>query len=236
MDVGVPAPLDHVPLGFVAVHREAHASTPRRDPVVATALAVDRLEEFFEGADVVEGARLGHVAPVEQDVDPDPGDLLLVAARDHREQVLDVAVDIAVGEQAEEVERLARVAHVLGQLLPGAPALAIEDRTAVDRLLDELGSLIEDASGAERVVADLAVAHVGVVGHPDRLAMGAQLGRGRVRSEPVEVRRARQPDRVGFVLASAADAIHDADDHRPGHAGAGRVLPESERVAHRAGA
>ena len=56
-----------------------------------------------------------------------------------------------------EVHRLATVADPANELLP---LFAFEDLAAVDRHLDTLGALVEDSPGPERVVPDLAVAHV----------------------------------------------------------------------------
>ena len=82
-----------------------------------------------------------------------------------------------------------------------APATSAPSNSApvAIALLDQLGALVEDPAGAERVVADLAVAHVVVARHADRRAVRAQLGRRAAACETIEGRRAREPDRVALV-------------------------------------
>jgi hypothetical protein len=146
-------------------------------------------------------------------------DLLLVAALQEREEVVDVAVDVPVGEEPDQVQGLAALARPVGEL---APDRALEDAAAGDRGLDELCALVEDAPAAERIVTYLAVAHVVVAGHADRGAVGIERGRQGVLSEPVEIRRAGQPDGVGLVPAADPDAVEDARYHRPRDAGEAR--------------
>ena len=97
-----------------------------------------------------------------------------------------MAVDVAVGEQSDEVQRLARLADAQGELLPD---LAAEQATVGDRGVHELGALVEDAARAERVVPHLAVAHVVVARQADRLAVRAQGGARAGHPQAIEGRR-----------------------------------------------
>src|SRR5258707_15875288 len=56
-----------------------------------------------------------------------------------------------------------------------APRRSVEQRSRLDRAPDEQGALRVDLARAERVVTDLAVAHVVVARQADRLNVGAQL-------------------------------------------------------------
>ena len=69
------------------------------------ALFVDVGEEGFKGIDVVQRGGFRHVAAVEQRMDADTPDALFFRFEHHRLQVADVAVHIAVGKEAEEVQR-----------------------------------------------------------------------------------------------------------------------------------
>jgi len=82
------------------------------------------------------------------------------------------------------------------------PGLAAEELARGDGRVHELRALGEDASGAERVVPDLAVAHVVVARQPDRLAVGAELGAYAGRPQPVQGRGRRDRDRVGLVAVA----------------------------------
>ena len=101
-DVSFPALADHVPVCAVAVHGDVHASAAGSDAVVKP-LGVETFEVFFKGENVVERGGLGNVASVEKDVEADGFDAFLFRFFDHAFEVVDMAVDIAVGEEADEV-------------------------------------------------------------------------------------------------------------------------------------
>jgi hypothetical protein len=84
---------------------------PPRGHAVVAPQGAEAIEEGLEAIDVGQGARLGHVASVEEGVDPHLRDAIFVGARDQRLEVILVAVHVAVREQAEEVQRLAALAH-----------------------------------------------------------------------------------------------------------------------------
>ena len=67
-NVVLPAALDHRPVGVVPVHGDEHAPAARGDAVVAAASLIELVQDFFERIDVLERARLGDVAAVEQNV------------------------------------------------------------------------------------------------------------------------------------------------------------------------
>jgi hypothetical protein len=85
--------------------------------------------------------------------------------------VVDVAVHVAVGEQAEAVQHAAPGLRGGDDLLPGGPG---PDRAFGDRIGHQRGALGVDLAGADGVVADLGVAHVVIGGHAHRGAVGAQ--------------------------------------------------------------
>ena len=97
-----PALADHVPVCAVAVHGDVHASAAGSDAVVES-LGVELLEVLFKGEDIVERGGLGDVASVEKNVEADGFDAFLLRLFDHAFEVVDMAVDIAVGEEADEV-------------------------------------------------------------------------------------------------------------------------------------
>ena len=86
----------------------------------------------------------------------------------------------------------------------------------LDRPLHALGALVEDPPGAENVVSNLGVAHVGVGGQPDGGAMREQRAvQGATLAQPVEGRRMGGCDRVEGIGRAHPDAIHDGQHHRP---------------------
>ena len=150
-------------------------------------------------------------------------DVFFVAAPDQREQVVDVAVHAAVREQPDEVHRLAALADALGEALPLG---AREELPRAERGADALCALVEHPAGAERVVADLAVAHVVVGRQADGGPVGTQRADEVARGEAVEVGLAREPDRVAVVVPAAADAVHHDDEHGAGDPFEARVRAE----------
>ena len=149
----------------------------------------------------------------------------LAARAEHRLEVVEVAVDVAVAEQAEEVDRAAAGA-ARDDLVP---RLALEDRAALDRAPDEHRALRVDLARAERVVADLAVAHVVVARQADRLAVGAQLGADSRDPQPVHRRGRSDRDRIRLVAGAAPDAVHHDQDDRTFRSHLARVRAQEGR-------
>ena len=92
----------------------------------------------------------------------------LIGLAQHREQMLDVRVHVAVGQQTDEVQGRPLRDHAIDQR---APSVAFEQGAGLDRDVDELRALIERAPGTECVVPNFAVTHVRVRRHADRSAV-----------------------------------------------------------------
>ena len=167
-DVGLPAAFDHRPVGVVAVHGDEHASAAGGDAGIA-ALGLQGLEELLEGQDILQGGGLADVASVQEDMNADALDALGGGVLHHRLEVVDVGMDIAVGEESDEMQRGVVAEDIGGNFLPAG---VLEHLAVGDGVGDQLGALVEDASGAHGVVSDLGVAHVGVGGQSDRHAVG----------------------------------------------------------------
>ncbi len=144
-------------------------------------------------------------------MDADLGDAVAGGLREQGEEVVDVAVDVAVGQQADEVEWLAGVLDGGDGVVPSR---AGEQGFAGDRNLHELGALVEDPPGTQGVVSDFAVAHVAVGRHPDRSAVGQQAGERRQAAQRVERGCMCKRNSVADVAAADADAVHDDSDDR----------------------
>ncbi len=111
-----------------------------------------------------------------------------------------MAVHVAVGEQADEVEHARfSVRARLGagdDLLPG---LALPDRAFGDGVGHQRRALRIDLAGADGVVADLGVAHVVVGRHAHRGAVGTQADVGVLGEQAVERGLARGVDGAADV-------------------------------------
>jgi hypothetical protein len=177
------------------------------------------VEEGLEWLDVVERRGLGHVTPVEQYMDAHALDALGLRAPDHRLQVVDVAMHVAIREQAQEVQRASRAVIALHRGDDLLPRLAFPDRAGCDRVGDQRRTLRIDLPRADRVVADLGIAHVLVRRHADRRTMRAQRDVRAACEERVERRLARSGDRAAGVRLRQAVTVHDDDDDGAGNAG-----------------
>jgi hypothetical protein len=101
----LPAFVDHRPVGVVAVHGDVLAAAAGGDAGIE-AIGADLGQEGLEGHDIVERAGFRHVAAIEQGVDAHRLDALGLGLHDHRLQVVDVAMHVAVGKQADEMHAL----------------------------------------------------------------------------------------------------------------------------------
>ena len=88
----------------------------------------------------------------------------LVALPYHGDKVSDVGVHVAVGKQSDEMYGGFIVEGVADYFLP---AFALVDLLFSNSLRDKARALVEDAACAHGVVADFAVALVGVTWHAD---------------------------------------------------------------------
>ena len=114
-------------------------------------------------------------------------------------------VDTAVGAEAEEMELLAGLLHiVVGGLDLGVLEKGMLAAGDVD--LDEV--LIDDAAGAEVHVSYLGVAHLSV-GQADVFAAGLEMGHGIFCAEAVDEGRALRVDCIGLVVATFSPAVED---------------------------
>ncbi len=127
-------------------------------------------------------------------------------------------MDVAVREQADEVDHAAPGFCTGDDLLPG---LALPDRTIGNRIGDQRRALAVNLAGADGIVADLGIAHVVVRRHADRRAVGAQANVRIGGEQAVERRLAGGGDGAAGVIFGQAVAIHDNGDDRPGNSGEG---------------
>ena len=120
-----------------------------------------------------------------------------------------MAVDAAVGHEADEVQRVPAAGHAIHG---GGQHRVREQLTVADALVDPREVLVDDPAGPHVHVADFGVAHL-PGGQADRLARGDQL-RVRISFEQlVEDRRARQRDGVVLALGTDSPAVeHDENE------------------------
>ena len=203
-DVGLPSGLDHRPVGLIAVHRDDHTAAAGGNFIGMRAV-IQAGQHIFELLHVLERARRRDVAAVEQDVAVDARQIEFTRLFQHRDQVRNIGMDVAVGQQAEEMQRMTGL-RVVDQL---QPRLRLEQRAGFDGLLHELRALRVDLAAAEGVVADFAVAHVVIGGQTDGGAVGFEPRHGAGRHQAVEHGRLCLRHGIAGAAVAAANAIHN---------------------------
>ena len=123
----------------------------------------------------------------------------------HSNEVMDVGMDVAVGQQTQEMQRLAGNG-VGDQVFPGLGGI---QRAVFDGLTDQLRALRVDLAAAQRVVADLGVAHIIIGGQTDGGAVGFQVSMGAGGKQMIQRGGLSDRDRVATAAVTLADAVHD---------------------------
>ena len=123
----------------------------------------------------------------------------------HAFEVIDMAVDISIGEESDEVHGSAFFCLFDG-FLPGS---ALEHFSGLDCLGNEFGPLSENTSASHGVVTDFAVAHIGIGGKSDSGSMGFQRCKRKSFHQFMKERSGGIQHCVTFLVFADADAVHD---------------------------
>ena len=190
---------------LIAVHRVVAPRHGRH----ASAAGLELREELAQEAEPRARRR---VAPVQEDVQGG-AHAPLAAMLEQRRQVLLVAVDAAVGEEAHQVQRDARPGGGLERLRQGGIPLQL---VAPQRLSDPRDVHLDDAPGAHRHVADFGVAHL-AGRQPHRLARGLDPGAGMLAAGEIQERRVRAGGRIVRAAVADPEAVQHHQHHRPRH-------------------
>ena len=205
LHVRAPALFDHRPVGLVAVHGNDHAAAAGGDLVFMLRVVQFR-QNGLQLINIVQRTCRGDIAAVEQDVAVDLFESHLARLFQHRDQVRDIGMDVAVGQQADEVQRPAVLQAVVRQV---APRLGLVQGAGLNGFLHELCALRIDLAAAEGVVADLGVTHVVVRGQADGGAVGLEPRHGAGGHQLVERRGVGLLDCVAGAAVAASNAVHN---------------------------
>ena len=124
-------------------------------------------------------------------------------------------MDAAVRDEAEQVDSLASLerAH---------ECRVLEEGSILDLFVDAHEVLEQDASGADRQVSDLTVAHL-AGRQPDRFPRRVESGVRKLLPETVEVRRVGKLDRIARAGGRTPPAVED-DERYEGMFAAARQI------------
>ena len=152
----VPSLFHHAPVGLVAVHGDLHTAAAGSDAYIKGSI-LQLGNGVLQLIHIFQGGSSGNVTAVQQDMYPDLADAFSLGFLQHGQQVADVAVYVAVAQQADKVQRTAGSLDSGNQFLPGIGSI---DAAAFNGFVDQFGTLGVDLAAAQCVVADFAVAHV----------------------------------------------------------------------------
>ena len=213
-NVGLPTQLYHRPVGLVAVHGDLHTSAAGGDLDIKGAVP-HRRDECLKGLHVIQSGGFTYVTAVQQNVDAYLGYAVLFGTDQHCLQMIDVGVDVTVGEQTEEVEGAA-VLYVGNDLLPSG---GDKHLAGLNRLGYQLRTLCENLTGAQGVVTNLGVTHIVIGGQTDSGAVCLQLYGGIRSHYALQIGHIGAGYGVGFALSSETDTIHNDGEYRTLYAG-----------------
>ena len=117
-------------------------------------------------------------------------------------------MDIAVREKTDKVQGV--ILCVRYGLLPG---IAFENLAGFYRVGYQLCALGENLTGAERVVADLRIAHIVVGGEPDGCSVGFKAEAVVFLHEHIERGRVSRLYGVALDTVAKTDAVHNNSEH-----------------------
>ena len=221
--MGPPAVGNHLPVRLVSVHRYLHSAAAGGDLYVKAAVA-EGGEEVLERVDVVKSRGLADVSAVKKYVNADGVNALFLCLGYHRLQVVDVGVNVSVGEKTEEVKNGIVGLNVPDDLLP---CVGSKHLSGFDRLGDELCALSKDLTGTESVVTDLGVAHIVIGGKPDGSAVSLERYMRIFCHKHIEGRGVSCRNSISFARGSYADSVHDYREKRSLHAAEMRIFLEN---------
>jgi len=143
-------------------------------------------------------------------VDEQPAGSAFLRDLEQTEQVGDVAVDAAVGEQSHQVDGPALTHSAVDRLEEHGVRV---DGAVGDREIDPREFLIDHAAGSDVEVTDLRVAHL--VFRQPHVLPGAGHGRpGEALEEPVQGGSVRERHGVAGTRRRKAVAVHDHEQSR----------------------
>ncbi len=204
LNVNIPAALHHCPIGLVTIHCDSHTSAAARDLAVERTV-VQLLEYILKLLNIYQRGIGRNIAPVQQNVNARLFNSLRLSLFQHVEQVRNIRVNVAVGKQADKMQRAVLCLNVRDYLFPRGRIVHL---AALDILVYELSALRVYLSATERVMSDLGVAHVVIAGQTHSVAVRLKTRVGAVGEKPVKRWRIRLGNSVAKSRLGIADAIH----------------------------
>ena len=205
VNVSVESRFHHIPVGKITVHCYPHSAAAGGDTGVKSRV-VQFCARLFQFVDVDECAGGGHIPAVKQRVHADFLYSVRLGSLYESDEVGNVAVHVAVGQQSDKVHNGAVRNTVGGQFAPGR---RLEDVAAFNGLFHEFRALRINLSATESVMSHLAVAHIVVGRKSDRGAVRFYVSVGALCEQFVQRGGVCHSDGVAETRFGFADPVHN---------------------------
>ena len=202
--MGAPAGFHHGPVGLVTIHSYLHTAAAGGDGVIIARLPQSG-QHILQLSYILQGGGGGHVPAVQQDVAVSflyPGGL---GGLQQGDQMADIGMNVAVGEQTQEMQRMAGLG-VIDEIQPGG---GLKQRAVLDGFAHQLRPLRIYLSAAQGVVPHFTVAHVLVGGQANGGAVSLQIGVGAGGQQLIQGRGVGLLHCIAGTLVALAHAVHN---------------------------
>ena len=119
-------------------------------------------------------------------------------------------VNIAIGEQAKKMQR-SLCTHMSDELLP---AIRLKNAPIFKREIDQLGALSVNLATAQRIMADLGIAHIAIAGQAYSRAVSLEGTERPFFCQGTQCGNIRMENRIAMILGGPAHTIHDDEKQR----------------------
>ena len=136
-NVSFPACLNHSPVCFVSVHSYLHSAAAACDSDIK-AIGTEIGKELLEGTNVIKRTCLTNVSTVQKNMNSYLTNAGVLRFLNKRLKVINVRVNVSVGEKAEEMKGAVIILYAVNEKIP---CLGRKYRTVFDRLRNKLCAL-----------------------------------------------------------------------------------------------
>ena len=200
----LPAFLHHAPVGLIPVHCNLHTAAAAGDFSIEGIIA--KLgQNLLQLIHIGQGGSSRNVPSVQKNVYPNLLYALFLRLTQHFQQMLNIAVYIAVREKPDEMKDGIICLAIVPTSLPGLGGINL---SAVNGFIHQLRALGIDLTAAQRVMSHFAVAHVIIAGQTHSRSVRLQRDMRAPCHQPVQRRRMSLRYRISQMSFADPDTVH----------------------------
>ena len=204
-DMGLPSLLHYVPVCIVAIHGYLHTTATGCDAIIHPPFLGDGLQFLPGRNNIIKGRLRSHIPAIQEGMHPKGCNRCLRTGVHHGKELVNMGMDIAVGEQAYEMDGSAFYTAINDL----APEITLENFAAFDGIVHQKSTLIKDPACAQGIVSNLTIAHVFVRRQPNRATMGLKLLIKTGMKEAIKGGGICQIDSICLITSANAYTVHD---------------------------